>query len=221
MNAIKTFGILLAGTALFVACGGDDETSTTTTTTTTASSSAASGTGGSGGGAATTATTGSGGAGGGTTKSACETYCDDIMANCSGANAQYSDKAHCLASCAALPEGKEGDMSGNTVQCRIYHSGAAKTDAATHCEHAGPGGAGLCGADCDGFCAIALKACSAKYKDEAACKTECMGFKDMTAYNATVATGDSLACRLYHLTVASVMPAPHCDHITKDSPVCK
>jgi hypothetical protein len=37
-------------------------------------------------------------------------------------------------------------MSGNTLGCRIYHGGApAVMDAATHCPHAGPSGAGVCG----------------------------------------------------------------------------
>ncbi|MBM4358789.1 MAG: hypothetical protein FJ096_11860 [Deltaproteobacteria bacterium] len=220
MKSFKTIGLLLSATALIVACG-DDETTTTATATTTATSSTATGTGGAGGEAATTTTaTGAGGAGGGMMQSACEAYCDTITANCTGNNAQYSDKAHCVASCAAFPKGTAADTTGNTVGCRAYHAGAAKMDPAVHCSHAGPGGDGACGTNCEGFCAIALKACSAKYADKAACETECKAFKDTVDYNATVTTGDSLACRLYHLTVASVDPTVHCDHITATSPVC-
>ena len=66
-----------------------------------------------------------------------------------------------------------------------------------------------------------MKACKTAFADEATCKTECAAFKDTVAYNATGSSGDSLACRLYHLTVASTTPDPHCMHITKASPTCK
>jgi hypothetical protein len=149
----------------------------------------------------------------------CATYCDEIMASCTGTHAQYSDAATCKASCAAFPLGKSGDVSGDTLGCRVYHVGVAKTDP-THCTHAGPGGDGLCGTNCQGFCDIAMKACPAVYTDAAACAADCATFKDDVAYDAAVATGDSLACRLYHLTVASVTPDPHCGHINSSSPTC-
>src|SRR4051812_7234786 len=73
----------------------------------------------------------------------CPAYCTEIQANCIGANAQYPDMAHCMATCASFTVGTSTvtDMSGNTLGCRIYHGGApSKTAAATHCVHAGPGG---------------------------------------------------------------------------------
>jgi len=54
-----------------------------------------------------------------------------------------------MTACAAMSNsGSQGDTSGNTVQCRIYHAGVAgnpSTNAVTHCPHAGPNGAGVCG----------------------------------------------------------------------------
>ncbi len=209
-NSIKVFGFILSSALVAAACGSDDTSSTAATTTATSVSTASTTTGG-----------GNGGAGGAAVQSSCDTYCASIMANCTAANAQYSDAATCLASCAGLPEGLASDMAGNTVGCRIYHAGAAKADAKTHCEHAGPGGAGVCGADCEGFCAIAKNSCSTKYATPAACETECKAFKDTVPFNAAATSGDSLACRLYHLTAATVTPAVHCDHITAASAPCK
>ena len=74
----------------------------------------------------------------------CEIYCDLTATNCTEDNAiTYGDEG-CLADCAAWPEGEEGDVAGNTTQCRIYHAGAAADDAGLHCPHAGPDGGGVC-----------------------------------------------------------------------------
>jgi hypothetical protein len=155
----------------------------------------------------------------------CADYCETIAANCSGSDGQYFEGVDdgmtaCMTACAAFPAGAAADQFGNTLGCRSYHAGAAGQDPAVHCEHAGPGGAGVCGTDCDGFCAIALEVCAAVYADEAACLSECAQFTDDVAYNTTVIAGDSLACRLYHLTAAAVDPATHCPHITANSPPC-
>jgi hypothetical protein len=78
----------------------------------------------------------------------CADYCATLDMNCTGANAQYASSAECVSYCMASgwPEGTVGDMAGNTIQCRIYHGGApAAADPDTHCHHAGPSGAGVCG----------------------------------------------------------------------------
>jgi hypothetical protein len=68
----------------------------------------------------------------------CEVYCTANIVACTGANKQYDGKAACLTACANFPTtGKDGDTSGNTLQCRIYHTGAAATDPALHCPHTG------------------------------------------------------------------------------------
>jgi hypothetical protein len=136
----------------------------------------------------------------------CPTYCNTIMANCTGAtNAQYPDMNHCLGSCAAFPVtgSKVTDTTGNTLGCRIYHSGAAggsTANATLHCPHAGPGGEalnasppGFCsgpstGGDlCATFCTLQIKTCGStdapvtvagtaivpQYKNEAACEAVC------------------------------------------------
>lgn len=198
------------GSLFALAACGDDETTTTTTTSSTA---------GSGGDSSSSTTGGMGGTGGagGGSADLCQDYCVAIMGNCTGDNAQYTDTNTCLESCKALPQdGMPGASTGNSIQCRTYHAGMpAKTDPAMHCVHAGPGGASFCGDNCEGFCAIAIATCNGQWKDMAACMdpmTGCPAFNDMEKYDAKDASGDSLACRLYHLTVATQDAATHCPH---------
>jgi len=105
----------------------------------------------------------------------CFTYCTEIQANCTGANAQYPDMdpgmAHCMATCASFAVGSSTvtDMSGNTLGCRIYHGGApSKMAPETHCVHAGPGGDLITAAPptfcsggdvCASFCTLEIRAC--------------------------------------------------------------
>jgi hypothetical protein len=158
--------------------------------------------------------------GGGGDTLTCAEYCDTIATNCTGTVQQYTDEATCLAACAAFPVGAEADTSGNTLGCRTYHAGAAAAGPDVHCVHAGPGGAGACGSNCDGFCAIALDSCPDAYASAGECATDCATFTDTEPYNVADTSGDSLACRLYHLTAATTTPDPHCGHIESVSPTC-
>jgi len=176
----------------------------------------------------------------------CDTYCTQIMANCTGANTQYASMGHCLGSCAAIPVGtsKVTDTSGNTLGCRIYHSGTpAMGMPGTHCPHAGPGGdlltaaapGGCSGGNiCQNFCNIEIKTCGSidapiaggvivpQYQNAADCMTKCAAFPNKDQPYSTTAKGDSLACRLYHVTNAAAatvlsppnaaMVAAHCVH---------
>ncbi len=66
----------------------------------------------------------------------CEVLCDTVIANCTGANQVYADLAACKTACQAFATtGKPNDTAGNTVQCRIYHAGAAGSDPVVHCPH--------------------------------------------------------------------------------------
>lgn len=154
----------------------------------------------------------------------CERYCTTLEANCTGVEAQYSSHATCVAACAAFPQGTIGEMSGNSLECRAYHADAAAADATTHCVHAGPGGAGVCGGNCEGFCEIVLASCTGAdeaYATLGDCTTACGAFTDTEKYDASDMTGDSLACRLYHATVATTDPATHCGHTEPVSATCQ
>jgi hypothetical protein len=179
------------------------------------------------------------GDGGSASPPTCSAYCSKLKANCSGANAQYTSDAVCMAVCTSFPLGAATDTSGNTLGCRLYHAGAAASDATTHCNHAGITGgdkdptdsaAGTCGEGCEAFCNEAVIACttatspggSAPYATKAACMTDCKTFPAATNTFSTAATsGDTFNCRAYHLTAASVTPDPHCGHIKKVSPTCQ
>jgi hypothetical protein len=156
----------------------------------------------------------------------CAAYCTAIADNCSGVNLMYASTAECMASCGLFSVGTSADVAGNTLGCRLYHANNAAgsmQNANTHCRHGGPGGDGLCGANCEGFCTIALGACSAQaqppYADMGACMTACGNYATAPPYVAN-ATGDNLACRLYHATAASANPGTHCGHTAMASATC-
>lgn len=75
----------------------------------------------------------------------CQTYCDTYLGNCLDDNSVYADMEDCMTQCAPWYPGITGDVGGNSIGCRTYHSGApAVGDPEMHCPHAGPGGDGVC-----------------------------------------------------------------------------
>lgn len=162
----------------------------------------------------------------------CNEYCMTINSNCTGDRAQYSDDNSCAGICAHFEPGYAGQTSGDTLGCRAYHaSEPSKQDPVTHCPHAGPLGGFVCSAsDCSAFCALAMAVCGGQaqppYPDEGTCEMYCATYVDTTKvpYNATVTSGDSLACRMYHLTVAASGPDVaqiHCPHVGPKSDPCQ
>ena len=167
----------------------------------------------------TTSATGDAGApdtGTSTAALSCADYCATLTANCTAANAQFGGLDRCLSSCKSYPVGAAADTSGNTLGCRTYHAGAAKADPVTHCVHAGPAGAGVCGANCDGYCQIAMMYCTAANKVYASldeCKTVCAGFPATAKYSANdmaIHEKKDVACLVYHVQEASTVPDDHC-----------
>jgi len=157
----------------------------------------------------------------------CAAYCTAIAANCTAANLMYASAGDCMASCGRLAVGTAADTSGNTLGCRLYHANNAAGGAGnanTHCRHAGPGGDGVCGANCEGFCTIVQGSCATQqpppYASMSACMTACAGYATTPPYVAA-ATGNNLACRLYHATAASALPATHCAHTAMTSATCQ
>jgi hypothetical protein len=152
----------------------------------------------------------------------CAAYCTTITANCTGDNAQYGTTPDaCPTTCATWAAGTEGETSGNTLGCHLYHAGAAADAPGTHCIHAGPSGGGMCGASpCEDFCALVEAACEGEanpYADNAACLTACADYATEPAFSAATTSGDTFACRLYHATAASALPDPHCGHVGPDT----
>jgi hypothetical protein len=228
----RSFGVpgLLISLVVFAACGGNVVVEGDPGGG--GGGSGASGGGGPGPGvtsstAAGPSTTVAGGGGG----LSCEAYCADVIEHCQDGQAQYGDMGWCQAVCAHLPVGTLGDTSGNTLGCRAYHAGVpAQMDPQTHCPHAGPLGAFVCGEDCESFCLIAVATCGNQptppYEGQEHCLKECSLFvgTDMVPYNTTVTSGNSLACRMYHLTVAASgadNAQVHCPHVAAISDPCQ
>jgi hypothetical protein len=176
--------------------------------------------------------TGGGGGGGGTDKPLCETYCDTIGASCTGANEQYESRAICLRTCSRLEEGQFDDDVGNTVHCRLHYAKSAADapgEAAGACSAAGPGGAqlevvDLCGTFCEGLCTIALATCRGanfRFTSLSECRLACEALPDLGNYNDKIIDGNSVQCRLYHVSAAQIDPIIHCPHVGGDVGPCK
>jgi hypothetical protein len=108
------------------------------------------------------------------------------------------------------------DVSGagaNTETCRIYHLTAAATGAVAHCSHGGVLGGGQCPLNHPEIpaCTLITKACPSAFADAAACQAAFLPyFADQTGAKmgdprnmmANPPTTDTIACRLYHATMA-------------------
>lgn len=143
----------------------------------------------------------------------CASYCGAIQTACTGTLAQYESVNACLGTCEHLPVGALGDMTGNTLGCRVYHTDFARQDPMTHCEHAGPAGGTMCGTTCEGFCSVAPIVCPTQWQANN-CAQQCGGLATVPPYSIN-SVGDTIECRLYHLTNATVDPTTHCPHVDR------
>ena len=112
------------------------------------------------------------------------------------------------------------DQAGNTLGCRNYHAEMAKTDATTHCVHAGPSGGGVCGTPCEGFCTIVVPICPSEYT-VTNCPGDCAGYNTTPPYTANTDNGDSLECRFTAATKASTAPTNNCPDTGGNSNACQ
>lgn len=139
-----------------------------------------------------------------------------------------------MAACASFKvEGSTvTDAIGNTLGCRIHHTGLPSKDAATDCAKAGPAGDRIeasppaaCSDDnvCVSFCALQIEACGSldeplpgdpkdssgnslyQYRNMANCLSNCAMIAKTHAYS-TASAGDSLACRL-NRAIRATIPA--------------
>ena len=195
--------------------------------------------GGQGGGAAVGsagATTGaSAGAAGSTTmevdpvvqraSALCLDYCDTVMASCAGMNQQYASQTACLLVCELLDPGLPGATTGNSVSCRLSRAELAATtgEASNYCYTAGPGGGDVCGTDCDGYCTLMTAKCR-ELGSFNQCLAACSIVPNLSLppnpqfYNITMQEGDSLQCRLFHVTASTLDPVNHCAHAAGNMP---
>lgn len=157
----------------------------------------------------------------------CREYCATVSANCTGTNQQYASSTACYAVCELLQPGTAGDMMpSNTVQCRMRRAALAGStgEPSNYCFSAGPGGAEECGSDCDGFCALMTQKCPSDMGPLNQCLSACSIIPDLSRppdnlrYDVSQQSGDSLQCRLFHVSAATVDPSTHCIHAAGGSP---
>jgi hypothetical protein len=146
---------------------------------------------------------------------ACKEYCDNVLTNCTVENEIYKSADACHNICALLPEGmlKEAGK-GNTVACRNEQATNAGTvEPGSSCPLAGPGGGGICGSDCDNYCTLYSEVC-ADFGPWARCKDACAAMNRSGHYSSQGDYGgDTLDCRLVHLSVATTGDKiDHCKH---------
>jgi len=87
---------------------------------------------------------------------------------------------------------------------------------------AGPGGDGTCGQNCEAYCLLLRTHCSARFDGTfdglAACTAACQQIPDAGGYTTAMSQGDSIQCRLWHVSAAAVDPSMHCGHAAGDLP---
>jgi len=170
-----------------------------------------------------------------------QNYCDKIMAGCTGANAQFSSYAQCMAEATFYPQVLAFNATtGDSFQCRTNVATAPlaiSIVASTYCPAAGPfgndgataNGASSCGTACQNYCDHYMITCTIanagnvyQYASYSDCTTQCATWTKL-ALNYLVPTtgGNSFNCRSYHVLVAGTgvgfvgnltYPEYHCPH---------
>jgi hypothetical protein len=148
-----------------------------------------------------------------TTEVSCDRYCDAAMTNCTAEFALYASRDSCIATCAQLDLGKADDKDVNTVGCRLRNAElAGKTgEKSEYCVNAGPGGNAVCGSDCEAYCKIMQTVCAGEFATDMECMTDCAPLPDNGDYNIAVPNENSIECRLYHVSAATIDNS-HCPH---------
>ena len=157
----------------------------------------------------------------------CPAYCDEIMTQCDGTDAQFLDRQQCERICNLFPQGTIGAPNADTVACRLKYAQktryGSESEVSVYCRQAGPGGDGACGGNCDGFCTLMMSVCTetsagpyhfATFDQcEATCNALPAGAVPYATSNPLVADGNHVQCRLFHVTSAAMADEDeHCGH---------
>jgi hypothetical protein len=165
----------------------------------------------------------------------CQHYCDLVLKNCTGSNAEYigsTAEQTCLAMCPAFEVSSTiADTADNSLGCRLFFANQAASTPDVSCRFAGPLGGGHCGGDpCVPFCGLDVQYCAPPLpitydggvpECMRGCKTYPYFVGD--AGDTTLDTTNSLNCRLWHLqsAFAGVNEGKfHCPHTELVSTTC-
>jgi hypothetical protein len=151
-------------------------------------------------------------------------YCETLQKYCVEPQKQFTLDAQCsmvAAGYSNTPNDARISNVANSLGCRQYHAQAAASNAALHCEHAGPSGHGFCGTIAEAWGSmLAAAPCSDKSVQTVVNNTSPtllasaipVGIASTDKYNTTFDTSlNTQVCRLYHLGVASTA-TDHCSH---------
>ncbi|MBK9037545.1 MAG: hypothetical protein IPL61_40930 [Myxococcales bacterium] len=113
-----------------------------------------------------------------------------------------------------MPLGEPATHAGHTVACRTFQAAAAELDAAAHAPSAGPAARRRVRERLRELLRDDRRICGdlSPYATSAECLSACAGFASLSPFDASDIAGDTIECRLYHLTAASVAPGTHCPH---------
>ena len=171
--------------------------------------------------------------------SLCNTYCDTVMNNCKDPDYVYASRDACTGVCQAFVQlnlvGDPQQAIGNTLNCRLKQATAAGPtgEPAQYCPSAGPGGNGVCGSNCEGYCYLMMQICPAEFATDqfqnslSYCLAQCANIPVLDAgFDADQQSGNTINCRLYHVSAAAAaavaglddQTALHCTHAAGASP---
>jgi hypothetical protein len=158
--------------------------------------------------------------GGGACGTDCEAWCGLLEKACPDDYATLGEQ--CEQRCKALSDDGGFDVTtyytGDTLQCRLIHVGAALSDPTTHCAHAAFLATSLCvpgpkePPTCEKLCQTAQAICTgdlAVYESAAQCLAACKVFP---LGQSSDTTENTVGCRIYHALTASGAPSTHCMH---------
>ena len=144
-------------------------------------------------------------------------FCRDFVEACPGDSA-WTTSSTCTEGAGNLIRGEVGALSGDSLECRIYHLGAQKAGIpGPHCDHAGSTGGGVCFTEThDRFCTDFGRSCTGLLNSTMTFEQCQAGAQTMVSGIEGSTSGDTFECRRYHLAaaIANVEPgtAAHCDH---------
>ena len=145
----------------------------------------------------------------------CQEYCATMDVNCIGEFSQFADMAECMANCPGFPtDGEEGAKTGDSVQCRLYHAGAALDEPSVHCPSAGASGGTLCVAGseflCGNYCDLMAVNCTGANTQylEDPCLESCNFAIDGEVGDTA---GNTIQCRTTYAGLAEEDPNVNCN----------
>lgn len=153
--------------------------------------------------------------------SPCMAFCERASTICSGEYAVYHGVTDCLGAC--------GTMTDSDRECREEElsKAAASHEPNVYCHALSVGGSDACGGNCENYCNLMARVCKGRNRDPNEvedCEAKCAVLIDRERIAGLPATasrynvdadheGDTLQCRLVHLTIAAQVDAEgHCWH---------